>query len=388
MGMFLLCTFLMIILYPLGIDLYLVAVPRIAQTLQGSEAQIHTAFSIYLLGMAATVLPGGMLADRHGRRPVVLGGALIFVVASLVAAEATGIAQFYLGRFWQGVGAGALYIMTFTVLRDVLSQARLAMALSLINGVICAIPVLVPVLGYLILSHFEWRGIFVGMALVAAISALVNLRLLKETRPARQPAGASPLALLGMAPFMLRALLTSANVTAILVYVSVSPLVLMTTFGLPPEQYTRLMMAMAGVSMSASFLTPLLLRWFGKARVLALSHLAYLLALLALLCSSGPEGGLSWLLAGLALVCIGFSCGFGVAMGEALDVCGDQVASASALLCIMQIGLSGLFIWGMGHLGMPALWMLILALLLALLGYLVVKVLLPWRAVRRVRARG
>ena len=266
MGMFLLCTFLMIILYPLGIDLYLVAVPRIAQTLQGSEAQIHTAISIYLLGMAATVLPGGMLADRHGRRPVVLGGALIFVVASLVAAEATGIAQFYLGRFWQGVGAGALYIMTFTVLRDVLSQARLAMALSLINGVICVIPVLAPVLGYLILSHFEWRGIFVGMALVAAISALVNLRLLKETRPARQPAWASPLALLGMAPFMQRALLTSASVTAILVYVSVSPLVLMTTFGLSPEQYTRLMMAMAGVSMSASFLTLLLLRWLGKLR--------------------------------------------------------------------------------------------------------------------------
>ena len=266
MGMFLLCTFLMIILYPLGIDLYLVAVPRIAPTLQGSEAQIHTAFSIYLLGMAATVLPGGMLADRHGRRPVVLGGALIFVVASLVAAEATGIAQFYLGRFWQGVGAGALYIMTFTVLRDVLNQARLAMALSLINGVICVIPVLAPVLGYLILSHFEWRGIFVGMALVAAISALVNLRLLKETRPARQPAGASPLALLGTAPFMLRALLTSASVTAILVYVSVSPLVLMTTFGLSPEQYTRLMMAMAGVSMSASFLTLLLLRWLGKLR--------------------------------------------------------------------------------------------------------------------------
>ncbi len=102
MGMFLLCTFLMIILYPLGIDLYLVAVPRIAQTLQGSEAQIHTAFSIYLLGMAATVLPGGMLADRHGRRPVVLGGALIFVVASLVAAEATGIAQFYWGVSGKG----------------------------------------------------------------------------------------------------------------------------------------------------------------------------------------------------------------------------------------------------------------------------------------------
>lgn len=48
MGIFLLCSFLMIILYPVGIDLYLVAVPQIAQTLQASEAQIHTAFSIYL----------------------------------------------------------------------------------------------------------------------------------------------------------------------------------------------------------------------------------------------------------------------------------------------------------------------------------------------------
>ena len=170
MGIFLLCTFLMIILYPVGIDLYLVAVPQIADALQASEAQIHTAFSIYLFGMAATVLLGGIIADRHGRRWVVLGGAIIFVIASLVAANAAGIRQFYLGRFWQGVGAGALYIMTFTVLRDVLSQGRLAMALSMINGVICVIPVLAPVLGYLILSHFDWRGIFVAMALVAAFS--------------------------------------------------------------------------------------------------------------------------------------------------------------------------------------------------------------------------
>ncbi|HHG0241817.1 TPA: MFS transporter [Escherichia coli] len=80
MPVFLLCSFLMIILYPVGIDLYLVAVPQIADTLQASEAQIHTAFSIYLFGMAATVLLGGMIADRYGRRWVVLGGALTKVM--------------------------------------------------------------------------------------------------------------------------------------------------------------------------------------------------------------------------------------------------------------------------------------------------------------------
>lgn len=389
MGIFLLCSFLMIILYPVGIDLYLVAVSQIAQTLQASEAQIHTAFSIYLFGMAATVLLGGIIADRHGRRWVVLGGALIFVIASLVAANATGISQFYLGRFWQG--AGTLYIMTFTVLRDVLNQARLAMALSMINGVICVIPVLAPVLGYIILSRFDWRGIFVAMAmaLVAAVSGLVNLLLLRETRPARQQGGTTrPFALLRSSRFMLHSLLTSASVTAILVYVSVSPLILMQGLGFTTEQYAIVMMVMAGVSMSTSFLTPLLLRWQGKHRVLALSHLAYLLAACLLLGHWQLGGNIRLLLPGFALVCIGFSCGFGVAMGEALAECQHHAAFASALLCIMQISLSGLYIWLLGQLGVAPSGMLISALLLTLLSYLAVKGLLPWLALREARSRG
>ncbi|MGY3922748.1 MdtL family multidrug efflux MFS transporter [Aeromonas jandaei] len=390
MRTFLLCAFLMIILYPVGIDLYLVAVPRIAESLQANEAQIHTAFSIYLFGMAATVLLGGMIADRYGRRPVVLGGAIIFLAASLVAANATDVIHFYLGRFWQGVGAGSLYIMTFTVLRDVLNKERLAMALSMINGVICVIPVLAPVLGYLILSRFAWQGIFVVMALVAALTGLVNMVLLKETRPASSAVSDSrlPFELLRSARFMLLSLLTSASVTAILVYVSVSPLILMQELGFSPEQYSVVMMVMAGVSMSTSFLMPLLLRLLGKQRMLAVSHLAYLLAALLLLGSLLQENDVRLLLTAFALVCVGFSCGFGVAMGEALDGCQHNVAFASAVLCVMQISLSGLYIWLMGQLGFTPSGMLFYSLLLTLLSYLAVKGLVPWFAVREAQSRG
>lgn len=390
MRTFLLCAFLMIILYPVGIDLYLVAVPRIAESLQANEAQIHTAFSIYLFGMAATVLLGGMIADRYGRRPVVLGGAIIFLAASLVAAHSADVTQFYLGRFWQGVGAGALYIMTFTVLRDVLSEERLAMALSMINGVICVIPVLAPVLGYLILSRFAWQGIFVVMALVAALTGLVNMVLLKETRPASSAGSDNrlPFELLRSARFMLLSLLTSTSVTAILVYVSVSPLILMQEYGFSPEQYSVVMMVMAGVSMSTSFLTPLLLRWLGKQRVLAISHLAYLMAACLLLGSWLRGNDVALLLAGFALVCVGFSCGFGVAMGKALDGCQHNVAFASAVLCVMQISLSGLYIWLMGQLGFTPSGMLFYSLLLTLLSYLAVKGLVPWFAVREAQSRG
>lgn len=386
MRTFLLCSFLMIILYPVGIDLYLVAIPQIADSLQASEAQIHTAFSLYLFGMAATMLLGGVIADRHGRRRVVLGGALIFGLASLVAADAGQIGQFYLGRVGQGIGAGALYIMTFTVLRDVLSQERLAMALSMINGVICVIPVLAPVIGYLILSRFSWQGIFIAMALVAAISGLINLLLLKETRPAASRQTLS-FALLRTPSFMLLSLLTSASVTAILVYVSVSPLILMQAFGFSPEQYSLAMMVMAGVSMASSFLTPLLLRWFGKRRVLGCAHLAYLLAMLAMLGSWLLGGDIRLLLLGFALVCIGFSCGFGVAMGAALDGCQHNVAFASALLCIMQISLSGLYIWLTGWLGASPTEMLLCALLLTQFSYLAARGLLPWPGSRAVESQ-
>ena len=386
MPVFLLCSFLMIILYPVGIDLYLVAIPRIAGDLQASEAQIHSAFSLYLFGMAATVLLGGLIADRYGRRWVVITGALIFTVASLVAADANQISQFYLGRLGQGAGAGALYIMAFTVLRDVLSQERLAMALSMINGVICVIPVLAPVIGYVILSSFSWQGIFMTMAGISACCGLVNLLLLKETRPATSSQGIS-FALLRSRPFMLLSLQTSASVTAILVYVSVSPLILMQELGFSTEQYALCMMVMAAVSMSASFLTPLLLRRLGKHRVLAAAHLAYLLAVLALLCAWQGDGDRVLLMLGFALVCIGFSCGFGVAMGSALDGCQHNVAFASALLCIMQISLSGLFIWLAGWLGVRPVVMLISALLLTLLSYLATRRLLPCPAARAVESK-
>ncbi|MCV5403871.1 multidrug transporter MdtL, partial [Escherichia coli] len=85
-----------------------------------------------------------------------------------------------------------------------------------------------------------------------------------------------------------------------------------------------------------SFLTPLLLRWLGKQKVLAVSHLSYLLAACSLIGSWQTGGDIHLLLPGFAPVCVGFSCGFGVAMGEALDGCQHNVAFASAVLCIMQ----------------------------------------------------
>lgn len=375
----LLCCFLMIILYPMGIDLYLVAVPSMAASLHTDPATLQGAFSAYLLAMAASVLPAGALAERIGRRPLVLAGALLFAIASLVAANATALGPLLIARALQGCAAGTLYVMTFTVLRDTLPASRLAAVLSVVNGVICVIPVLAPVLGFVLLAHWPWSSLFHTMALLGLLVFGVTALLLRESRPAErsvQRRGWPPF--LRDPRFLRRGALTCGGMTAILTYVGNSPLLLMGELGLSTGHYAALTAAMALVSLISAFATPWLLRRLGPAQVLATAHGAFALATLLLVQPAGTA--LPLLMSVFTLTCIGFSISFGVAMGEALAPCHHQAALASATLCIAQIAGSGAFIWLATLAGITPAGQLGLALLMAVLLYLATRrlpVLIP-----------
>ncbi len=157
MSRFLICSFALVLLYPAGIDMYLVGLPRIAADLNASEAQLHIAFSVYLAGMAAAMLFAGKVADRSGRKPVAIPGAALFIIASVFCSLAETSALFLAGRFLQGLGAGCCYVVAFAILRDTLDDRRRAKVLSLLNGITCIIPVLAPVLGHLIMLKFPGR---------------------------------------------------------------------------------------------------------------------------------------------------------------------------------------------------------------------------------------
>ncbi|ELH1861375.1 MFS transporter [Salmonella enterica] len=114
MKRFLLCSFALVLLYPAGIDMYLVGLPRIAADLNASEAQLHIAFSVYLAGMATAMLFAGKIADQSGRKPVAIVGALVFMMASLLCSRASEGSLFLSGRFLQGVGAGVSMVVSFS----------------------------------------------------------------------------------------------------------------------------------------------------------------------------------------------------------------------------------------------------------------------------------
>ena len=113
MSRFLICSFALVLLYPAGIDMYLVGLPRIAADLNASEAQLHIAFSVYLAGMAAAMLFAGKVADRSGRKPVAIPGAALFIIASVFCSLAETSTLFLAGRFLGTAAKSSVYFCLF-----------------------------------------------------------------------------------------------------------------------------------------------------------------------------------------------------------------------------------------------------------------------------------
>ncbi len=282
MARFLICSFALVLLYPSGIDMYLVGLPRIAQDLGASEAQLHIAFSVYLAGMATAMLFAGRAADKSGRKPVAIFGAITFILASLLCSQAHNSTHFLIGRFIQGIGAGSCYVVAFAVLRDTLDERRRAKVLSLLNGITCIIPVLAPVLGHLIMLKYPWQSLFYTMTGMGVMVGLLSVFMLRETRPTTHPqAGAQHNAtaesLLNRF-FLSRIVITTLSVTAILTYVNVSPVLMMEEMGFDRGTYSMAMALMAMVSMAVSFSTPFALTLFKPRTLMLTSQTLFLVA--------------------------------------------------------------------------------------------------------------
>ena len=356
---FLFCSFALVLLYPSGIDMYLVGLPHIARDLGASEAQLHIAFSAYLAGMASSMVFAGKIADKAGRQPVAITGAVIFALASVLCSQAQESTLFLIGRFIQGVGAGGCYVVAFAILRDTLSAQRRAKVLSMLNGITCIIPVLAPVIGYLIMLKLPWQSLFWTMAVMGMLVFLLSIAVLKETHPGSQHSRTGttfhPAEKLLNRFFISRLLVTTLSVAVILTYVNVSPVLLMETMGFDRGEYSTVMASTALVSMAVSFSTPFALNIFSQ-RTLMLTSQVLFLAAGVLLASASSH---SLMLAGITLICAGFSVGFGVAMSQALGPFSLRAGVASSVLGIAQVCGSSLWIWLAAVLGLNALNMLI-----------------------------
>ncbi|EPE5298388.1 MFS transporter [Vibrio parahaemolyticus] len=364
---YLMCSFAFVLLYPTAIDLYLVALPQIASDLSASESQLHIAFSIYLAGLASTMIFVGRAADYFGRKPVAMCGAVIFALASMFAGSAETSDSFLIMRFFQGVGAACCYVVAFAILRDTLDEQKRAKVLSMLNGIICSIPVLAPVIGNLIMIKFPWPVLFTAMVMMGITIGLIACFVLKETLPkkAKRP-------LLDVSEdaneslynhlFISRVVYTSLGVAAILSYVNTSPMIVMDSIGFTRAEYSIAMALLAMVGMTTSFSVPFALSYFKQTTLMFTAQITTLLSAIVILAAHLNGDSSTLYMVGFTLISMGFSMGFGVAMSQALSQFSRKAGLASSMLGIGQVSWSALYIWLMATLGVSAVMMLIIAL--------------------------
>ena len=167
----------------LSIDSMLTALPAIAGSLHLTDAnERQWIISAYVISFGASQIIWGPLADRFGRRPVLLTGLLCFTLCSFVAALAKTFTLLIVVRVLQGITASTSRVLVASIVRDCYQGRQMARVISLSFTVFLMVPILAPSIGHLILiSTGTWRAIFHCLAGFGALVLVVVALRLRET---------------------------------------------------------------------------------------------------------------------------------------------------------------------------------------------------------------
>jgi DHA1 family bicyclomycin/chloramphenicol resistance-like MFS transporter len=229
---------------PLSIDMYLPGLPAMARDLHAPPAAGALTVATFYVGLCLGQLVHGPLSDRIGRRPPLIAGIALYVLATAGAALCGTIGQLIALRFLQALGGCAGIVIGRAVVRDRCTPEESAHVFSILLLVLSLAPVIAPLLGSFVLLVAGWRSIF---WILGALGALVWIGIvfgLGETRSqatadhARgESAFRSYRVLLGEPQVMGYALIAGFSHAGLLTYLAISPDLLIAGFGLSPRQF-------------------------------------------------------------------------------------------------------------------------------------------------------
>jgi DHA1 family bicyclomycin/chloramphenicol resistance-like MFS transporter len=223
----------------LSIDMSLPAMPQLQRSFGAGVGAVQLTLSLFLVGFAAGQLVCGVVADRIGRRPVLLGGLALFALAGLACAASPSLPVLIGLRLVQGVGASVGPILARAIVRDCYAPREASGVLSQITQVMIAAPIVAPSVGAVLLLAFGWPAIFLVLGGAGALLWLVAWRRLPETLPAavrgaeRVPLLRSYAAVLTHRDSLRHGLTICFSYAGMFAYISGSPFVLIEALGVP-----------------------------------------------------------------------------------------------------------------------------------------------------------
>jgi DHA1 family bicyclomycin/chloramphenicol resistance-like MFS transporter len=180
-------------LNPLAMDLMLPALPNVAAAFHiGDANRVQAVLSVFLTGFGAGQFVMGPLSDRFGRRPILLGGLIVYGIASLLAIIAPTFETLLLARALQGLGTAASRVIATSIVRDCYSGRRMASVVSLAMMIFISVPVIAPSIGQAIMLFGEWHGIFIVLLVFGLLTLGWIVLRLPETLPLSERKSLAP----------------------------------------------------------------------------------------------------------------------------------------------------------------------------------------------------
>jgi len=233
-----------LMLQPLSTDLYLASLPHLTGYFDASPAAVQQTLSLFVIGFGSAQLVSGPLSDRHGRRPVLLGGLGIYMAASIACGLAPTLPVLIFARFVQAVGCCTAVVVARAIIRDAYPPAEGARMIAKASSLLSFAPLLGPILGGYLQVGFGWRAAFAVLTAFGALMAVASSRWLRETNENRNPAAMRLRPLLrtyghiaANSAFWAYALPGSLSYAGIFVFISGSSFVLIRVLGVPTEYY-------------------------------------------------------------------------------------------------------------------------------------------------------
>ena len=167
---------------PFAMALVVPTLELFSQQYDAPYSKIQFIISAYLFGLALAQPIVGFLSDRVGRRPVMIYGIILFLIASFICLKAETLTTLILARFMQGIGASVGTVMSRAIIRDTTTDNDSAKPLSRVVAIMGMAPMIAPVVGVLALEFFgDPSGIFIVTLLLGILIIFPVIFLLPET---------------------------------------------------------------------------------------------------------------------------------------------------------------------------------------------------------------
>ncbi|MBO4401313.1 MAG: Bcr/CflA family efflux MFS transporter [Selenomonadaceae bacterium] len=239
---------------PFATDMYLPALPEMGRYFGASEFLVGMTLTIFFLMFALSMVVFGPISDKYGRKPILIFGSGIFMLASVACALAPDIYVMLAGRFLQGVGSGAVITVATAVIKDCFRSKILTRILVITQSLGVIAPMAAPLIGGFLLRFTDWHGAFYVLILLGAMNLVLSCLYTETLPPEKRYKGSvfDSFKLLKnlaeqkafMTPLIMFALLS----LPFMAYLSVSSFVYMENFKLSAQEYSYFFAANASTS--------------------------------------------------------------------------------------------------------------------------------------------